>query len=314
MSTIWITGGKGFIGRHVARFIAEHNHRVFGIGHGLWSPQDAIKWSYSYWCNSEIEPSNLSQLANVSGLPDIVYHLAGGSSVGASFQNPHEDFSRTVETTARLLEWIRLTAPDCKIVSVSSAAVYGANHTGKITEDARISPYSPYGFHKAIMETLCRSYSENFGLHVSIVRLFSVYGAGLEKQLIWDICCKLAAARLGPVTLDGTGQEVRDWIHISDAVKLLWLARNECGSGCKIINGGTGSGSKISDVADVVRRTWGASSAIEFNGKARKGDPLSLIADIAKARQLGFQASVNIADGIFEITNWFKNRGKSLSA
>src|SRR5213593_4723300 len=107
MSTIWITGGRGFIGRHLARFVAGQDHRVLGIGHGLWPAEAARKWSYSYWCNGEIESSNLSQLVSVSGLPDTIYHLAGGSSVGASFQNPYEDFSRTVGTTVRLLEWVR---------------------------------------------------------------------------------------------------------------------------------------------------------------------------------------------------------------
>jgi UDP-glucose 4-epimerase len=145
MTTIWITGGKGFIGRHLARLISGRGNRVFGIGHGLWPAEEAGKWGYANWCNGEIEAANLSQLAQVSGLPDIVYHLAGGSSVGASFQNPYEDFCRSVESTSRLLEWLRLSAPDVRIVSVSSAAVYGAGHAEAIAESTVISPYSPYG-------------------------------------------------------------------------------------------------------------------------------------------------------------------------
>ena len=96
MTTIWITGGKGFIGRHLARLVSGHGNRVCGIGHGLWPAEEARKWGYADWCNGEIEAANLSQLAQVSGLPDIVYHLAGGSSVGASFQHPREDFCRSV--------------------------------------------------------------------------------------------------------------------------------------------------------------------------------------------------------------------------
>lgn len=315
MTIIWITGGKGFIGRHVARFVAANDHRVFGIGHGLWPAQEASKWSYSYWCNGEIDPYNLSQLASVSGAPNVIYHLAGGSSVGASFQSPHEDLIRTVETTAQLLEWVRFNAPACKVIGVSSAAVYGANHQGKIAEDDQVSPYSPYGFHKAMMENLCRSYSQNFGLRICVVRLFSVYGAGLEKQLIWDICCKLAVAENDPVGLDGTGNEVRDWIHVSDAAQLLWLARNECSPDCRVINGGTGIGTKIRDVAEVVCRAWGASPAITFSGKARSGDPRSLVADIARAKQAGFQLTVRVENGIAETVRWFRTyRGKPLSA
>lgn len=308
MTTIWITGGKGFIGRHLARLVSGQDNRVFGIGHGLWPAEDAGKWGYADWCNGEIEAANLSQLAQVSGLPDIVYHLAGGSSVGASFQNPYEDFCRSVESTSRLLEWLRLSAPDVHIISVSSAAVYGTGHAGPIAEGAVISPYSPYGSHKAMMEGLCRSYAENFGLHVAIVRLFSVYGAWLEKQLIWDICCKLAMAGNNPVLLGGTGRELRDWLHVSDATALLWLARVKCDESCFVINGGTGIPTSTGEVAGMVCGAWGEVPGVEFSGIARKGDPPSLVADCAKAIQIGFKSEVTLAEGIRETVDWFKSR------
>jgi len=315
MGVIWITGGKGFIGRHLARFAARQGHRIFGIGHGLWPAEDAHGWSYSAWSNGEIEAANLSQLAHVSGLPETIYHLAGGSSVGASFQNPYEDFCRTVETTGRLLEWVRLNAASAAVVSVSSAAVYGSGHVGRIAEDAVISPYSPYGFHKAMMESICRSYGENFGLRAAVVRLFSVYGPGLEKQLIWDICSKLAAAHGGPVDLGGTGNEVRDWLHVSDAAPLLWMAREECGAAGPVINGGTGVGTSISDVAQLVCGAWGTSATIQFSGTARRGDPPSLVADVARAGRLGFRPAVSLESGIRETVDWFKkHRGRSSGA
>lgn len=308
METIWITGGKGFIGRHLARLASGEGGRVFGIGHGLWPAEEAVKWGYTNWCNGEVEASNLSQLAQVSGLPDIVYHLAGGSSVGVSFQNPHEDFCRTVESTSRLLEWLRLSAPDARLISVSSAAVYGAGHAGPIPEDAVIAPYSPYGSHKAMMESLCRSYAENFGLRVAIVRLFSVYGVGLEKQLIWDLCCKLAVAGSGPVMLGGTGRELRDWLHVSDAADLLWLARALCDETCVMLNGGIGIATSIREVAETVCEAWGGEVGVEFSGIARKGDPSSLVADCAKAVKLGFKPRIALAEGIGEVVGWFKSR------
>lgn len=288
---------------------------MFGIGHGPWSAEDAGKWSYSYWCGGEIEADNLSQVAHVSGLPDTIYHLAGGSSVGVSFQNPREDFSRTVESTVELLEWMRLNAAKSRVVGVSSAAVYGAQHVENIAEDAPVSPSSPYGSHKAIMESLFWSYGENFGLQVAVVRLFSVYGAGLKKQLIWDMCCKLIADRAVSIELGGTGAEVRDWLYVSDAAKLLWFVREKCSPRGRAINGGTGIATRVSEIANMICRAWGASPVIEFSGMARDGDPPNLVADIAKARELGFQPAVKLEDGIFETVAWFKrNWGQSSDA
>ena len=200
------------------------------------------------------------------------------------------------------------SAPDVRIVSVSSAAVYGAGHAGPIGESTVISPFSPYGAHKAMMESLCRSYAENFGLHLVIVRLFSVYGAGLEKQLIWDLCCKLAVAGNNQVVLGGTGRELRDWLHVSDAAALLWLARARCDQTCTIVNGATGIATPIREVAEMVCEAWGGEASVKFSGIARKGDPLSLAADCARAIQLGFKPEVTLAEGIREAVGWFKSR------
>lgn len=308
MTTVWITGGKGFIGRNLARLVSAHGIQVCGIGHGLWPAEEAGKWGYTHWCNGEIEAINLSQLAKASGLPDIVYHLAGGSSVGPSFQYPREDFCRSVESTSRLLEWWRLNAPDARIVSASSAAIYGAASTGPIPEDSAISPYSPYGSHKAMMESLCRAYAENFGLRVAVVRMFSVYGAGLEKQLIWDLCGKLAVARNSPVGLGGTGHEVRDWLHVSDAASLLWLARTQCDGSCPAFNGGTGIATSIRQLAGMACEVWGGGAVVEFSGITRAGDPPCLVADCKKVIQLGFKPEIMLAEGIRETIGWYKSR------
>src|SRR5690606_6704125 len=103
MNSIWITGGKGFIGRNLARTIAGNQKKVFGIGHGFWTQEDCIQWSYESWMNAEIDFASLNHLASQTGLPETIYHLAGGSAVAPSIQNPYEDFQRTVDTTARLL-------------------------------------------------------------------------------------------------------------------------------------------------------------------------------------------------------------------
>jgi UDP-glucose 4-epimerase len=306
-STVWITGGKGFIGRHVARWVAAQGYSVAGIGHGLWPDADAANWSFASWLNGEVDASNLSQLARMHGLPQAVIHLAGGSSVGASFHNPLEDFRRTAGTTANLLEWLRLESPDTRLVVASSAAVYGTGHAGTIQESTALSPCSPYGMHKTMMEMLCRSYVEDFGLNVAAVRLFSVYGAGLEKQLIWDLCCKLASGSK-TVTLGGTGREIRDWLHVSDAARLLWLATSACNKESWIVNGGTGIASTIQEVADSICRIWGEGQEAVFSGIARKGDPLSLVASVELAHRLGFEPSVKLSSGLAEMVGWFRAR------
>lgn len=308
MTTVWITGGKGFIGRHLARFASLQGSQVYGIGHGAWPAEEAGTWGYANWCLGEIEGVNLSRLAQASGLPDIVYHLAGGSLVSASWQDPREDFCRSVESTSRLLEWLRLNASDARIVSMSSGAVYGHTSMKPTLESAAIAPHSPYGAHKAMMESLCRSYAENFGMRLAIIRMFSVYGGGLEKQLVWDLCSKLAVAGNEHIVLGGTGRELRDWMHISDVVDFLWFARALCDRSCPVINGGTGIPTSVREMAELVCKEWGGGAVVEFSGIAREGDPPCLIADCAKAIQIGFSPEVMLAEGIRQTVDWYKAR------
>ena len=305
MSTIWITGARGFIGRHLAAYLSREGQVVLGLGHGAWPEDQCRKWGVSFWLNGDIEAYNLQQLFSQSGCPEWIYHLAGGSAVGSSFISPLEDFNRTVDSTAHLLDWIRRDGLTTKVICISSAAVYGVGHDGPIAENTSLSPYSPYGFHKAIMETLCRSYAANFSIPVGLVRFFSIYGAGLEKQLLWDICRQLSADP-HMMTLSGTGREIRDWIHISDAVRLLWQMKDLCHRDAPVINGGTGIGTSVSDIVSHVCKAWGSSAVAKFNGKQRPGDPESLVADIRSAHQLGFHPGKSLDEGVADVVRWYK--------
>ncbi len=149
--SVWITGARGFIGRHLAHSLAAQGYTVAGVGHGAWPVLEADDWGVSHWLNGEVSGGNLAQLRHDLGVPQVVFHLAGGSSVGAAIANPLEDFTRTVVSTAELLEWLRQHAPGTRVVAVSSAAVYGSGYLQPIAEDARPSPFSPYGTHKLMM-------------------------------------------------------------------------------------------------------------------------------------------------------------------
>lgn len=306
MAPVWVLGAKGFIGQYLSRYLAGKGHRVLGLGHGLWPVELAAETGVSYWINGEIDSANLSQLLKVGGAPATIYHLAGGSSVGLSMQSPLEDFQRTVSTTAALLEWVRAFQPDSKIVSVSSAAVYGDCPKPVLAEDGQYTPYSPYGFHKRLLELLCESYVRNFGLKVAIVRLFSIYGAGLQKQLLWDFGGRLME-RPQQMTMHGTGAELRDWLHVSDAVRLLDAAASCAGDDFTILNGGTGVGTSVATVLNMMCAAWGCSPELVFSGDRRTGDPINLVADVSRVKKLlNVQPQMQLADGIADYVRWLK--------
>jgi UDP-glucose 4-epimerase len=304
----WITGANGFIGRHLVRAVADQGHTVHGIGHGAFDDADRQRVGLGLWLNGEIDAANLNALAGRSGAPSTIFHLAGGSSVGLSIAHPFEDFSRTVLSTARLLEWLRGAVPECHLIVASSAAVYGAGHDGPISEYATLCPVSPYGQHKLMMEQLCKSYSATFGIRSTVARLFSVYGPNLRKQLLWDICCRLQQD-VPTLDLGGTGAEMRDWTDVRDVARLLVkigeLPEPETFS---IINGGSGRGTSVVDIADGLVKSWARDVAVRFSGVVRAGDPVSLVADDAGLRRLSFDWRIPIERGLTDYVKWFKGR------
>jgi UDP-glucose 4-epimerase len=312
MAQVWITGTRGFIGRHLAAWLSCRGHTIIGVGHGPWPRSEAAEWGVHRWLNGGIHSSNLQQLLREDGAPDYIFHLAGGSSVGAAIASPHEDFARTVATTAELLDWMRLEARSARLVTISSAAVYGAGHSGPIREDQARLPFSPYGNHKLMMEQLCQSYAVSYGLSVMVVRLFSVYGSSLKKQLLWDICAKLASGAR-QLELGGTGDELRDWTDIRDVVRALELAMSspvEPGA-MQIVNAGSGQATSVSRIAALVLESWPAPVRLMFNGKSRPGDPFSLVADSRFLQTMGFEWNIPVNSGIRDYVQWYLQYSRS---
>ncbi|WP_353427868.1 NAD-dependent epimerase/dehydratase family protein [Polynucleobacter sp. MWH-UH19D] len=302
--SIWITGANGFIGRNLAPLLAGLGYKVFGLGHGAWPARDALGFGVSQWVDGSLVAENLDLLAKSSCIPDKIFHLAGGSSVGVSLEAPYEDFCRTVTGTANLLEWIRLNAPKSKLIAVSSAAVYGDLHKHVVSESAKCNPCSPYGHHKLMMEILCQSYAKTFGVNVVIARLFSVYGKFLQKQLLWELCTKLSLGNAS-ITLGGSGEETRDWADIRDVVIALQVVGDLASNESPIINIGTGLGVRVREVVELVLSSWPHRSKILFNMKTRKGDPFSLIGDCRQLNSLGFSSQFPVQIGVPNYVEWY---------
>lgn len=301
VKTVLITGAHGFLGRHCALEFSRRGWRVIGLGHGLWQGESPEAFGIHRWIGADVD---LAALSEIGERVDLVVHCAGSGSVGFSCLHPAEDFRRTVETTLAVLEFIRLDNSGIRLIYPSSAAVYGSAPDHAIGESDPLNPVSPYGFHKRMAEDLCRSYALAFGVDTAIVRFFSVYGAGLKKQLLWDACTRLS--RKGDsLEFFGNGDETRDWLHVDDAASLIHVV-SQAPEKNLLVNGAGGTRTTVRQVLTLVADAFGAGREITFNGAIREGDPCYYHADVTRTRGLGWRPTVDLETGIRDYVRWLR--------
>ncbi len=298
MKTALVTGAHGFVGRHVARQLDSAGYVVAGLGHGNWTNSAPADWGIAHWRSADVDGE---ALAEHGGKPDLIAHCAGSGSIPYSLERPREDFRRTVEATLAVLDFVRVNTPETKVVLPSSAAVYGLADKLPIAADAPSRPLSPYGVHKTMAEDLARSYATHFGVRVAIVRLFSVYGPGLRKQLLWDACNKMTA---GAAQFGGDGSETRDWLHVDDAAALLTVAAQHASTRCPVVNGAEGRPVPVAAVIERLRARLGG-DPVTFDGQGRPGDPRHFHADIAGSLAMGWSPTRSLDAGLDEYADWF---------
>jgi UDP-glucose 4-epimerase len=209
-----------------------------------------------------------------------------------------------VDGTATLLEALRKHAPRARVVYVSSAAVYGDPPVLPVTEEAPTRPLSPYGYHRLMAELLVEEACRLQGAWGAIARVFSAYGPGLSRQVVFDLCSR--GVRHEELVLDGTGDESRDFVHGSDVARAL-LAIAEGGSGQgERYNVASGVETTIRALADLVARETGA-GPVQFTGRVRAGDPKRWRADVSRLQRLGFMSRKGLEEGVREVVDWLRD-------
>lgn len=297
-----VTGCGGFIGSRVAQNLSQKGYCVHGIARG--AVDDSLRASLGVykWHTGGVNPDVLAAIDDVSE----IYHCAGSGSVSLSLTDPRGDFSANVIATSDVLEYARQN-PGVKVVIPSSASVYGAVSDLPIRIDSKHNPVSPYGVNKCIVETLCHQYGKFFGVPISLIRYFSVYGEGLRKQLLWDASRKLLQ---GDALFFGTGDETRDWIQVDDAAELMVLAANVASPSVTVMNGASGNAISVRDVVDKLARAMNVPGKVQFNGQVRAGDPLHYLADISQARETGWSPAISFDDGLSRYAHWLRSLGE----
>ncbi len=300
---ILVVGSKGFIGEHLKRFLLDKQEDV-------WGADVVVDYVHpeKYFL---IDASNADfQSVFNKEIFDVCINCSGAASVPDSLQHPLRDFNLNTVNVFRLLDCIRIYQPSCKFINLSSAAVYGNPATLPIKENSQSSPLSPYGNHKMMSEQICAEFYQFFQIKTCSLRIFSAYGAGLKKQLFWDLYQKTKSGN--KITLYGTGKESRDFIYIKDLVQAIYLVVLNGSFQGETINIGNGEETMVKDCVDIFYGFFNKPLAFDFAGQSREGDPNNWVADISTLTQLGYKQQHSLKEGLKNYYEWIRRTDSAL--
>ena len=315
MAHYLVTGTAGFIAARVAELLLEAGHTVVGID----NMNDAYDVRLKEWRLAQLEPRSgftffRLDICDRDGLAELfrsgfaaVINLAARAGVRQSVENPWIYLETNATGSLNLLELCRQFQVE-KFVLASTSSLYGARNPRPFHEDADTNgPLSPYAASKKAAEAMCYTYHYLYGLDVSVVRYFTVYGpAGRPDMSLFRFVQWIHEGR--PVTVFGDGSQERDFTYVDDIARGTIAALQPVGH--EVINLGSDQPVVLNDAIALVERLAGASAEIQRQ-PLHPADVQATWANIDKAREiLNWQPEVGFEEGVGRLVDWYQgNRG-----
>ncbi|MCK4269607.1 MAG: GDP-mannose 4,6-dehydratase [Methanogenium sp.] len=303
-----ITGGAGFIGSHLCEKYVKNGDTVICLDNFMNGNLTNIRHLLNYrnfkLINGDIRDFDL--LEKIIRDVDIVFHLAAQIHVDRSIVEPKLTYDINVLGTQNILEVARTYDVE-KVISASTSEVYGSTEYAPMDENHPLNASHPYGASKIAADRMCYAYIKTYGMNICIMRPFNLYGPKQKDSGyggVISIFTKRVLNNMPPI-IYGDGNQTRDYTYVDDIVRaydIILKAKEIDGP----VNFGTGFEVKINDLAEKI---------IKFCGKdlkpvhvdARPGEVNRLIADISKAKKIGWEPKYSLDEGLKKYIDWYTN-------
>lgn len=316
---VLITGGAGFIGSNLAQALVKAGAQVTILdamlplyGGNLFNLVEIKDQIHFIQADIRDQEAVTQAVAN----QDFVFDLAAQVSYIDSKDQPFLDLDINAKGHLTVLEAVRQYAPTAKLLFASSRLVYGRIKTTPVSEDHPTDPLSIYGIHKLLGEKYCRYYADIFDLHTLSVRIPNPYGPRQQMKhskysiVGWFI---RQAMEGQTITIFGDGRQARDYLYIDDIVQAFLALALQAPAQGEVYNIGTHERIQFRDMVEAVVAQVGQGK-IEYApwpAEYEKNETGDYVADTSKISQFGWQAKVNLAQGVQQTVEYYKKYHQS---
>jgi len=306
MARYLVTGGCGFIGSHLVERLLAAGHEAFVLDDLSTGKRDNLPTSVPVTVGTVADPAVVA--AAMAGM-DGCFHLAAVASVDRSREAWLETHQTNLSGTIAVFDAARHANPrgPIPVVYASSAAVYGDNPNMPLREDAATRPLSAYGADKLGCELHARVADGVHGVPTTGFRFFNVYGPRQDPKSPYSGVISIFAGRIAkgqPITINGDGEQVRDFIYVKDLVRCLTAAMDAPRAGAPVFNVCTGVPTTVNRLAEVLASLSGRALERTY-GPARAGDIRLSIGDPSNLRAaFDVTCDTSLEDGLRDTLAW----------
>ncbi len=292
-----ITGGAGFIGRHLANRLAALGHNVRVIDDLSAGEKESLDKRVLFTRGDVRDQPKLWTLLHDI---DVVYHLAAKVSLPQSVLYPREYNDVNVGGTVALMEAMRaIGAP--RIVMASSGTIYGDQKRQPVDENVLPDLRTPYAVSKLASEHYIFTLGRHFGIQAVALRIFNAYGPGQALPPAYPPVVPQLLNRIlqgGSVVVFGDGRQTRDYVYVNDVVDALIAAGQMDGLDGEVINIGSGVETSVNELIGLIEEVVGRRAHVLYN-EERSGGVRRMVADVEKAgRLLAFHPKKSLLEGL----------------
>jgi len=293
-----VTGGAGFIGSHLSRFLINQNHEVIIIDDLRRGNKKNLEDIHTEINFQKINILDFDEMKKISKNIDGIFHQAALGSVPQSFKEPEEYYKVNAIGTENILKLGQES--NCKVIFASSSSVYGNQTKFPICEDTEKNPLNPYGKSKLEAEKFALQYAKNNVKAIGL-RYFNVFGIGQNPNyagVIPKFIDKILEHK-SPI-IEGDGNQIRNFTFVDDVVRANWLAFKS-NTDNAFINIASGATTSINELAETLIKLSGLDLKPEYVS-SRTGDIKKSQADTSRAKKLiDWTSEITLEGGLAKI-------------